>query len=367
MSAPADTPAPDRDPAEDPGHAVQESEAADSSLSPPIVQARRAPRLTRPTQEELDSLPADRRLELMDLDRQERHRRFNTRILAAGVLATVGTLLVTALTLRSGQDQLNVAREGQVTDRYAKAVEQLGSDKREVRTAAVYALERIAKDSEPDRQAIRDLLAAFVRERDPASTVKEDALPREPAIDTAAALTVLARRPTDPKNTPNLDLHANRTPYTVFPDGADLRDADLGDANLHGADLGDADLGGADLSDANLSGATLGGANLRGADLRGADLRHTDLHSADLRDADLSYADLSYANLRGANLGGVDLRDADLSYANLRGANLDGAILGSTNLHGANLHSADLRRTRLTEEAVRKMTSAVDENTMFGD
>jgi ABC-type Fe3+ transport system permease subunit len=43
--------------------------------------------------------------------------------------------------------QLGVTREGQITDRYTKAVDQLGSDHLDVRVGGIYALERIARDS----------------------------------------------------------------------------------------------------------------------------------------------------------------------------------------------------------------------------
>ena len=63
---------------------------------------------------------------------------------------------------RQAREQLAVIREGQITDRFTRAVEQLGSDKLEVRLGGIFALERIAKDSEPDRWAITDTLVAFV-------------------------------------------------------------------------------------------------------------------------------------------------------------------------------------------------------------
>jgi hypothetical protein len=51
-----------------------------------------------------------------------------------------------------------------VTDRYTKAVEQLGSDKLEVRIGGIYALERIACDSARDHPTVMDVLTAFIRE-----------------------------------------------------------------------------------------------------------------------------------------------------------------------------------------------------------
>jgi hypothetical protein len=56
-------------------------------------------------------------------------------------------------------------REGQVTDRYTKAVGQLGADSSPVRVGGVYALERIGNDSDKDRTTIIYVLGAFIRER----------------------------------------------------------------------------------------------------------------------------------------------------------------------------------------------------------
>jgi hypothetical protein len=53
----------------------------------------------------------------------------------AGLLAA-GALVYTALTFR-------LSRESQVTDRYTKAIEQLGSERLDVQLDAIYALERI--------------------------------------------------------------------------------------------------------------------------------------------------------------------------------------------------------------------------------
>jgi hypothetical protein len=66
-----------------------------------------------------------------------------------------------------------LTQQGQITDRYTKAVEQLGGDKLDVRLGGIYALERIAVDSKRDHQTIVAVLSAFVRERtDPVRTDK---------------------------------------------------------------------------------------------------------------------------------------------------------------------------------------------------
>ena len=47
--------------------------------------------------------------------------------------------------------QLQISREGQITERFSRAVDQLGSDKQDVRLGGIYTLERIAADSPADR------------------------------------------------------------------------------------------------------------------------------------------------------------------------------------------------------------------------
>jgi len=75
--------------------------------------------------------------------------------LSAGLVAG-GALVFTALNfnlLRRNSEQTDQRRthelteQGQITDRYTKAVEQLGSDKLDVRIGGIYALERVAWDS----------------------------------------------------------------------------------------------------------------------------------------------------------------------------------------------------------------------------
>jgi hypothetical protein len=49
--------------------------------------------------------------------------------------------------LKISSRELSVAQEGQITDRYTKAVENLGEDAIDVRLGGVYALQRIMEDS----------------------------------------------------------------------------------------------------------------------------------------------------------------------------------------------------------------------------
>jgi len=55
--------------------------------------------------------------------------------------------------------QVHISRHGQLTERFTKAVDQLGSENVTVRIGAIYALERLAKNSAADRDAVLFLWA----------------------------------------------------------------------------------------------------------------------------------------------------------------------------------------------------------------
>lgn len=272
--------------------------------------------------------------------------------------------------------QLHINREGQITDRYTRGVEQLGADTVDVQLGGIYALERIAHDSPHDRPTIAEVLTAFVRHRaKPLPDREHDrdgpAQPlqtRLPAVQ--AAMSVLGRMPRRADG--RLDL-AN-----VDLRGADLTRADLTDANLERATLIDANLllanlAGAYLPSANLTRANLLIANLTNARLREANLTDANLTSVNLADAELTDADLTGVNLWSATLTGAHLSAANLTRGHLVGANLTGAELWGADLTdaaltGANLTDANLREANLTGarlEGARLSHARADWNTQW--
>jgi hypothetical protein len=154
-----------------------------------------------------------------------------------------------------------------ITERFSKAVEQLGSENKEVRLGGIYALERIAKDSERDHWTIMEVLTAFVRDKSPVEKrvepqVKESSTEEhlqqsetegfkasEVTRDVQAALTVIGRRDTEKDQGKSLDLSRS----------------DLGSANLSGANLS-----GSELYKTNLTCAKLNHADLHRSDFSGA-------------------------------------------------------------------------------------------------
>jgi hypothetical protein len=271
-------------------------------------------------------------------DRENEARKTLAQIIG-GVFVLAG-LYSSLQTFSLQQHTFELQRAGQITDRFTKAIDQLGAVETgpdgkpkinlEVRLGGIYALERIARDSPTDHWTIIEVLSTYARENSPATnyagkragghpslrttTPPAEAVEQHLRADIQAILTVIGRR--DRTHDP--------------PDGkvnlshADLSGADLTNAHLEGAYLDMADLSGADLTSAHLEGADLEGANLKahlkGAYLDEAYLDEVDLRAADLYEAHLNGADLTNAHLEAAHLEGAYLVGADLSGADLSGA-----------------------------------------------
>jgi len=332
------------------------------------------------------------------VDLESKSRQTLAQILGGAVL--LGGLFFTAQTLLTTQ-------EGQITERFTRAIEHLGDKERlTVRLGGIYALERIARDSAKDHWQIMEVLTAYVREH---SSREEEQAPQKeeiqnvpfpgqvqvpsqsssdppiekprPAAPTALIMIPAVERPSRKLAT---DIQAVLTVLArrrwTFGQGEDqrlnlsqpdLRAADLRGVNLRGADLGQADLREARLREADLSGALLDGArlasvnfafaNLRGAFLTEANCEKTELGEADLTDAYLYKADLREARLFHTTLIRTDLRRADLRRAFLGSADLTNAQLWKADLRGAFLGQA----LGLTREQVE--SAVTDEKTQLPD
>jgi Pentapeptide repeats (8 copies) len=176
-------------------------------------------------QRERGDLKALERLQLEHDARKLENDARTTLVQAFGGLALLIGFYFTAKTWRTTQ-------EGQVTDRFTKAINQLGEagpEKLAIRLGGIYALERIAMDSERDHWPVMEILTAYIREHAPWPSHYS------PAPDIQAVLTVLGRRARTYGKGEDQRLDLTRT---------DLRRANLARAHLEGAHLTSADLGG---------------------------------------------------------------------------------------------------------------------------
>lgn len=278
----------------------------------------------------------------------------DTRKTWAGILGGAGAVFAFFFTwqqLQTAQQTLQANQQQQVTDRFVAAIELLGAIRDEAdggkvpnvegRLGAIYALERLAKDSPTDHRTVMEVLAAYVRENAPATpevcavgpgtppapelgaessaTSPAPRIERRPRADVEAAVVVIGR------NLSTAPIGSERVVLDMH--GVDLRGIDLSRAAgiikrrvgtgvlIVGAKSDDPraarfGLDRVDLSCARLDGARLGGISLRGAVLA---------------EASLVEADLEHARLEDAQLPGADLTGAMLTYAHFEDASLVGA------------------------------------------
>ena len=252
----------------------------------------------------------------------------------AGLFA-LGALVYTGRNFALSRRTVELTEQGQVTERYTKAVEQLGSDKLDVRIGGIYALERIAHDSPRDHPTVMEVLAAFVREHSQEQWPPPSA-DEEPGAD-------------DPQRTMRPDVQAAVSVIRRRNPIDERQPIDLTNADLPGADLSSADLSSASLTEADLAGADLTGASLTEADLTGADLARASFIGADLTRAHLAFANLTQTVLAYADLTGASLVGAYLTEANLTEANLTQTVLAYADLTGASLVGADLAEADFTD------------------
>ena len=200
-----------------------------------------------------------------------------------GLLVLVG-MYWTSRRVLAAEETVRVAEEGQVTERFTRAIGQLGDKEMAIRLGGIYALERIAKDSEKDHGPVMEVLTAYVRENATKEGRYAAEAAQKPTTDIQAVLAVIARRTRKGSGNDRIDLNNTHLAGGDIPT-TDLLWAILSGANLSGANLILAILRGAFLDRANLSGADLRGADLNRANLQGADLSGADLQGARLEEA----------------------------------------------------------------------------------
>lgn len=274
----------------------------------------------------------------------------------AGIRSTLVQILggaVIVLGLYFTARGFHLTREGQITDRYAKAIEHLGNSNADVRIGGLYSLARIARDSHVDAQMITEVLTSFVREHTRTGHRKPSDAKVE--ADVQAALSVLATRPNAGRERKRLDF------YHSGLNDADLRSGDFRKAmfdysRLDGAIFAGARLDGADLSFCTAKGAAFTTSTARGAHFVNAKYINGWFLSVDLTDSDFYGCDLTASDFgrRYAEDGDPPLPPAVLTNARFTKAKL----------RGTNLRGVDLRTVRgLTPEQLKE--AITDDNTIM--
>lgn len=214
------------------------------------------------------------------------------------IRATEKTLEVTHGQLRAMERNLEIAQDGQITERFTRAIEQLGSDKLEVRLGGIYALERIARDSEKDHWPIMEILTNYVRVHAPLipdEKLNRDQSPGETISDIRefqrqhpSRDQIIGKDSPPPEIQAILTVIGRRKLYYLMGEEERLN---LREVNLRWLKLERAHLEGAFLQFTDLTGAVLIGADLGKAYLFKTKMKNADLDGAHLEGADLSNAE----------------------------------------------------------------------------
>ena len=276
-------------------------------------------------------------------------------------------------------------KEGHITDRINKAVEQLGTEKSvkrdgeettvpniEVRIGAILSLERIAQDSTRydkgrDHVRVMEILCAYVRENAPADKAKFGNFPpgcnqsdlekklaespydwlsklKRPRSDVLLAILVIGRRSkeqilketnyTDGKGKGyTLDLSNSCLRKGNF-EGLNFSNANFYKSLLEGAYCQDADFSGSNFIYAGLTGINGSRSKFSGARVQMADLSYANLDHADFTDCIFSHTHLVRTDFENAtfrfenNDKGRNLNRAFFILSDLRNAELKGDLIG---------------------------------------
>ncbi|MDX2213963.1 MAG: pentapeptide repeat-containing protein [Oculatellaceae cyanobacterium bins.114] len=286
-----------------------------------------------------------------------------------GTLATIIGGIVVFLNLLNAQKNTRIAQTNAslaearlITDRFSKAVEQLGHERLEIRLGGIYTFEWIARDAQDlrDREAVIKVLITYIREctsfvKRPTSSLEGEArkvhlqqivlqknqkpeTPPKPPTDVQAALDVIKRL---------LNMYEKE----------DIPPIDFKEVDIRGANLEYARLTRADFRNSKLEYVNFRNAHLEEADLTGSNLSDANLVGANLSNAEMMNVTLVKARFYRSNLNGTNFYNANLEEANLTEANLQGATLTKANLTGASLSGA---KSPVVERAILCRTTMPD-------
>jgi hypothetical protein len=123
------------------------------------------------------------RLDLANALRSQRIQVITTVIQSLGGIALLIGIYFAWANLRTTQEAqkatqqnqaetLRITNEGQITERFTRAIDQLGSPQLELRLGGIYGLESIANESPTYHWPIMEVLTAYVRVHSPAKDTK---------------------------------------------------------------------------------------------------------------------------------------------------------------------------------------------------
>ena len=289
-------------------------------------------------------------------NRENEARKTIAQIVGGG--AAIFALFTAAAQIRVSQTQLALTEQGQSTSRMASAVNQLGDPRQTVRLGGIVILERIARDSEPDRQSVFEILSAFVRESAPWPPKHfEQKLRDQVAAWKQGSPTIKEGRlkgwsispifPSEQKD-------ANQFPQQTTAIDHELVLKVIGRGtlpsyvpDLNNAYLPSSHVGGSGFKGANFFMSYLGGAYFRNAALEAARFDHSHLAGAIFENSKLAKANFDFAYMPSTGFwGGCILKNASFAGADLSAGNFSDSDMEGTNLSKALVNGTDFSRVK---------------------
>jgi uncharacterized protein YjbI with pentapeptide repeats len=273
-----------------------------------------------------------------------------------------------------------LSNEQQITNRFTETIKLLSDSNREIRIGALYALERLCKDSEKDKVSIIQIINAYIRNRAPQSSKNllngfvDSSLNKalsddyscpfyhpsndvyafhvdttKQELDIQVAITILGANNSG-------QVHLNFT-------GLDLQAINFRGLNLSNSDFSYCNLTNDDFENATVDSCKFDNALANNTNFAVTKARKSTFENSLLQEANFYQADLSNSYIGGGACcykcqfgeavftngkleNDVDLRRALFWDANLTNASFEFANMDSVNLERTILKGADLRGTK---------------------
>lgn len=283
-----------------------------------------------------------------------------------------------SVSARSAQRQADLAEKGHITERYIKAIDQLGAThgdgkpNLEVRLGGIYGLERVAHESDDLYQQIIEVLTAYVRTNaiDPLAEYHESKLTADFVeekqaglkADVQAVITVLGRRKKMENEKP-MDFSYAYLPLYNF-EGGNFSEANFRRANCWGANFSETDCSRVVFVETRCEKARFKSAKCRNALFNAADCRSANFKGADCTDVRFTEADCTKANFTKSTCKNSDFSlstctKAVFTTAYCKGANFvrgnfQGAMFASSNLTDASFFMSDCTKANFIAAICKK-------------
>ena len=328
---------------------------------------------------QIKTLPKKERFLLEKLEKEKislendiitfKNNNYGLMIQSLGGIFFVVTAFFTWRNVITAEANLQATEEKLVTERYSKAIELLASEKLEMRLGGIYALGRIAKDSEKDYWQVMEVLTTLIREKN----IKDIVAKSGPFIISKKVLIYIPQNPLDEREQAPDEEPYDEERYYLPEDPGEIEEDD-GSVSYLSYDINKDYIYPIQI-DIQAILTVLGDRKkpCQSNDKQILDLTRTDLRGAilsgDLRDVDFENANLGYTILKNINLSKVNLSNASMARIKVQGevilekANLSNARLQFADLTGANLKGTVFKGA-MFHRAVFK-NAIIDEHTNF--